>query len=87
MFRSEFFDRLKQYNAWILEDEAGQEVIIQSDLTVRTSAKDYKCKSIEEVCAVPTSSGKTIGELINNLQSLEFKHVPVSTGAKPTVGC
>lgn len=82
MFRNEFFDRLKQYNAWILEDEAGQEVIIQSDLTVRTSAKDYKCKSIEEVCAVPTSSGKTIGEL-----SLEFKHVPVSTGAKPTVGC
>ena len=37
LFRNEFFDRLKQYNAWILEDEAGQEVIIQSDLTVRTN--------------------------------------------------
>lgn len=77
MFRNEFFDLLKRYNAWILEDE-GQEVIIQSNLMVRTSSKDYKCKTIDEVCAVPTSSGKTVGDLINNLQSLEFKHVPVS---------
>ena len=76
MFQQEFFDCLKLYNAWILEDENGEEVIIQSNLLVRTSDKDYKCKNIEEVCAIKTSSGKTIGELINNLQSLEFKHVP-----------
>ncbi len=85
MFQSEFFDRLKLYNAWILEDENGEEVIIQSNLVVRTSSKDYKCKTIEEVCAIKTSSNKTIGELINNLQGLEFKHVLSSTES-PVVG-
>lgn len=76
MFRNLFFDGLKQNTAWVLEDDNGKEFTVFSDFTVIAPDKTYKCDNIEQVMSIPTtSSNQTIGDLIDNLHSLDFNHV------------